>query len=676
VTSSGGAFGIVADGKSSQDFASNAFAQAKVTYSGDASSAGAWAKAGGAARVNGYFTADVGTPVFQVNNNTAPTHTTPDAYDTYTDGSNDGSVIYVIGLGKITGTVTDAAGTPLPGVTVSVYNEHFSAVTDANGAYTIDPLPLFQPECWATAEISEDVSREINPFTRSMVRGSATTVDFTNTSALFARTNDSSLLNNAATLGLVGTTAASSDTAVVSAFATSSRVRLTSVSEGSATVTVTDASSHTATIAVTVDAHGYLTVGAITKYTAPSGGPVMAGPAVTLPATTVSGTTATTTVTPTVSGGTATGSVTASQMSDALDKAKAAAGTNGTPEVKIQIDGASGAGSVGTTIPHASMQALISGGAGALTISGPTGSVSFDADALKTISGAGSDVTVTVAKTDASTLSAAAAAIVGSHPVYTFSVTSGGSAITQFGGTVTVSVPYTPAPGEDLNAIVIYYIAADGTPTPVPDAHYDAATGTVIFTTTHFSTYAVAYNKVSFTDVSGTAWYSEAVTFLAARGVTSGTTATTFSPDATLTRGQFITMLLRAYGISPDSSLADNFADAGSTYYTNYLAAAKRLGISGGIGDNKFAPEQAITRQEMFTLLYNALKVLNQLPSKAPVKTLADFSDAADIASWAKDAMTLLVETGTVTGSDGKLSPAGATTRAEMAQVLYSLLRK
>lgn len=285
-------------------------------------------------------------------------------------------------------------------------------------------------------------------------------------------------------------------------------------------------------------------------------------------------------------------------------------------------------------------------------------------------------MTVTVAKTDSATLSAAAKALVGSHPVFTLSVTSGGNVVSQFGGDVTVSVPYTPASGEDTNAIVIYYVANDGTPTLVPDARYDAATGTAVFTTTHFSTYAVGYNKVSFTDVGTTAWYADAVTFLSARSITSGTTATTFSPDATLTRGQFVTMLLRAYGVSSVTNPTDNFTDAGNTYYTGYLASAKKLGITSGVGDNKFAPDNAITRQEMFTLLYNALKVLDKLPSGASGKTLSSFTDSGSIASWATNAMTALVKAGTVTGSNGTLNPTGTTTRAEMAQVLYNLLGK
>ena len=149
-----------------------------------------------------------------------------------------------------------------------------------------------------------------------------------------------------------------------------------------------------------------------------------------------------------------------------------------------------------------------------------------------------------------------------------------------------------------------------------------------------------------------------------------------FSLGGFLTRGQFIVMLMKAYGIAPDANSKDNFTDAGSTYYTGYLAAAKRLGISAGVGNNLFAPEKEITRQEMFTLLYNALKAIDKLPPGNSGKSLSAFSDAGDIAPWAKNAMTLLVETGTISGSGNRLSPKDTTTRAQMAQVLYNLLSK
>jgi peptidoglycan/xylan/chitin deacetylase (PgdA/CDA1 family) len=144
-------------------------------------------------------------------------------------------------------------------------------------------------------------------------------------------------------------------------------------------------------------------------------------------------------------------------------------------------------------------------------------------------------------------------------------------------------------------------------------------------------------------------------------------------PGARLTRGEFIVLMMHACGIAPDENPADNFVDAGGAYYAGYLAAAKRLGISGGVGDNLFAPEKEITRQEMFTLLYNALQVIGRLPQGDSGKTLSDFTDAEQIDPWAVEAMALLVETGIVSGSAGEIHPAGTATRAEMEQVLYNL---
>lgn len=86
-----------------------------------------------------------------------------------------------------------------------------------------------------------------------------------------------------------------------------------------------------------------------------------------------------------------------------------------------------------------------------------------------------------------------------------------------------------------------------------------------------------------------------------------------------------------------------------------------------------FAPGKQITRQKMFTLLYNALKAIGELPEGTSGKTLPAFSDAGQIAFWAKDAMTLFAETGTIGGSGGKLTPKDTSTRAQMAQVLYLL---
>ncbi|TVX99085.1 S-layer homology domain-containing protein [Cohnella terricola] len=243
---------------------------------------------------------------------------------------------------------------------------------------------------------------------------------------------------------------------------------------------------------------------------------------------------------------------------------------------------------------------------------------------------------------------------------------------------VIVSIPYTPTAAELVHpeSIVIWYIDNSGKAVTVPNGHYDPITGTVTFATTHFSYYAVSYNQVSFKDVAADKWYGKAVSFLAAREITTGTSNGNYRPDEQLIRGDFLVMLMKSFGIAADTYPADNFSDANDTYYTGYLAAAKRLGISSGMGNNMFAPEKEITRQEKFTLLYNALKVIGKLPQGNSGKTLSDFTDTGMIAPWAKEAMTLLVETGIIDGNAGKLTPTSTTTRAEMAQVLYNLLTK
>ncbi len=241
---------------------------------------------------------------------------------------------------------------------------------------------------------------------------------------------------------------------------------------------------------------------------------------------------------------------------------------------------------------------------------------------------------------------------------------------------VTVRVPYTPTEEEQNHPenIVIWYIDGKGNPVCVPNGRYNKDTGMVTFDTTHFSHYAVLYHSLSFLDVPETAWYAPAVSFLSAREITTGTSETLFSPLMKLTRGQFLVLLMKTYEIPPDNNSTINFADAGDTYYTGYLAAAKEMGIARGIGNNQFAPTREISRQEMFTLLFNTLEGLNKLPKFTSPQILEDYMDHEDILPWAREPMSQLVKAGIIKGSNHTLTPLHSTTRAEMAQVLKNLL--
>ncbi|MDF2822513.1 MAG: Ig family protein, partial [Clostridiales bacterium] len=163
----------------------------------------------------------------------------------------------------------------------------------------------------------------------------------------------------------------------------------------------------------------------------------------------------------------------------------------------------------------------------------------FDETSTKSLAKVG-DFKVSVLKADSSKLDTDVVKNIGDRPIYHITVTSKDKNITSFdGGYVTLSIPYTLMEGESSDAILIYYIDADGNAIPAY-SKYDATTKSVLFTTNHFSTYAVAYNKITFSDVSG--WAENYITYLAARNIIVGVGYGKFTPEAQVTRAQFTKM--------------------------------------------------------------------------------------------------------------------------------------
>jgi len=367
--------------------------------------------------------------------------------------------------------------------------------------------------------------------------------------------------------------------------------------------------------------------------------------------------------------------VTEKSVQDLIDHAKKVEKLGETAVVVFNVAGNTGSQYTQLTLPRIAFNGLATSTNASVQVNVGYGTVSFDAKAIDTIQASEDqgDISIIIEK---SSLTEEGQQVLGDRPVYTFSVFAGTTSISNFGGgNVHISLPYTLQANEDSNAIIVYYIAESGELETIR-GQYHASTKTVEFTTTHFSQYIIGYNPVSFADVSQSAWYKDAVTFLAARNITSGTTVDQYSPNAEVTRGQFIVLLLKAYGIEADENITTNFADAGDTYYTPYLSTAKRLGITTGIGDNKFDPNSKISRQDLFTLLYRALDVIGEIPTKSTNTSVSSFSDADQIAGYAKDAFTIFVESGAIKGNNEKLDPKGISTRAEVAQVLYNLLYK
>lgn len=176
-----------------------------------------------------------------------------------------------------------------------------------------------------------------------------------------------------------------------------------------------------------------------------------------------------------------------------------------------------------------------------------------------------------------------------------------------------------------------------------------------------------------FADVPADAWYAPAVQTCAEQGLFQGTSPTTFSPELSMTRGMFVTVLGRMENIDPTQADASGFMDVPEdAYYAGYVGWAARSGIVAGVSDSVFEPERGISRQEICTIVHRYLVwkdvSLQTVPS-------AQFADDAQIAEWAKESVYVCRSAGIVSGvGDNHFAPNVAARRCEAAQIFKNLL--
>lgn len=178
--------------------------------------------------------------------------------------------------------------------------------------------------------------------------------------------------------------------------------------------------------------------------------------------------------------------------------------------------------------------------------------------------------------------------------------------------------------------------------------------------------------QTGFDDVPDTHWAAEAVAELCEKEIIDGVGDNKFDPYGSVTREQFLKMLLIAIGA--DTSSVDkntDFADVNAEeWYAEYVAYAVKNGIVSGIDDKHFGIGKKITRQDMAKMIYAVLKdKLGQAESDG------DFGDAEDIADYAKEAVAALRGAGIVNGDDdGNFNPKDGAIRAEAAQIIFNIL--
>lgn len=178
------------------------------------------------------------------------------------------------------------------------------------------------------------------------------------------------------------------------------------------------------------------------------------------------------------------------------------------------------------------------------------------------------------------------------------------------------------------------------------------------------------YTSVPFNDVSYGDWYYDAVQFVYSRGIMDGVDYYKFAPNGTITRGMIVTMLWRMAG-EPFEMPVTSFTDVEiGRYYTTAVAWACRNGIADGMGESTFGPNDAITREELVTLLYRYAQYFGH---SCIGTSIEGFADAGSVSSYAYNAMCWAYKAGVVTGTTGsRLNPQGTASRAEAAQMIMS----
>lgn len=380
-------------------------------------------------------------------------------------------------------------------------------------------------------------------------------------------------------------------------------------------------------------------------------------------------------------------SITDSNISDAIANAKAAASQKGVNagEITVVINVATNGGdasAVTVNLPKSIQQQIINNKVAGveLAIDRPDITLGINLAAVTEINRqANADVQLTAVKKDASKLGKEAKKAIGSRPVYDLNASyeNGTKNVTNFGsGKVYVSIPYTPDKNEAVGYLYIAYVDSKGRTTRVPGSVYDANSRSLIFNTNHFSVYGIGYKALSasFTD-TGSHWAKDSIDYVTGRGLLTGITKTTFAPDTAITRGRLVTVLGRLAGVDTSLYNTNSFTDVkDDSVYRPYIQWAYSKGIMQGTDSGQFAPNRAVNREEIAVIFANFVKTTGyNLPA---VRKETAYTDASSIANECKTAVSAMQQAGIIMGgTDNIFNPKSKTTRGEFAAMLHRFIK-
>jgi LysM repeat protein len=204
----------------------------------------------------------------------------------------------------------------------------------------------------------------------------------------------------------------------------------------------------------------------------------------------------------------------------------------------------------------------------------------------------------------------------------------------------------------------------DGNKTAICTVTVNAVTSNPVTPTT---TPVTQTPTVTLNDIAGH-WAQDNINKLVASGAIGGYPDSSFKPNATITRAEFATILVKAFDIDRQSGKV--FADTSGHWAQEYISTAGLAGIVNGYTDNTFRPNDLVTREQMAAMIVKAAGL-------APKTGAAQFADSSSISDWALNAVMAATENGVMKGyPDNTFKPQGNTTRAEAVTAILNALGK
>jgi len=184
--------------------------------------------------------------------------------------------------------------------------------------------------------------------------------------------------------------------------------------------------------------------------------------------------------------------------------------------------------------------------------------------------------------------------------------------------------------------------------------------------------------------LSGFSWARDAVEFVMARDLMDMYVCTdtgemiAFNPSGSASRGDVLAAAIKALELTPPNVLGardPSFDDVPHFGRGVYIHTARHLGLVAGVGNNNFAPDRTITRQDMMTMLYNILLAGGQIEPDIELSALGRFRDVNQVSSYARLPISSLARAGIISGDGGNINPRGNVTRIEAAVFVWNLYR-